>query len=289
MDSPLHRFAAEPTAMNNLIVFATYWNEIDWVRASLAQIDRIDPREIIICDGCFDPRQPNRSTDGTRDIIASYVNQRSHARMISARRLSRAGHYTDWLRRLPHEESAHLGARLRVARKFHRIHLYRLNQMATFNHMIRIADHFRPGVWFMTSDSDQFYSDQALAAFAAVNSDTTIGMLTSKEYTFFGGFDRFTDSYETRDYNNMPHRIYADTRFIPTRHPARVVGGRYRIYTEFETKRYAGPAYHYHLRSPERVRAGYALGDRRPPAVERTRTRPFSGNHPSIIREFFLT
>ena len=41
--------------MKNLVVFATYWNEIEWIRPSLAQIDRIDPMEIIICDGCFDP------------------------------------------------------------------------------------------------------------------------------------------------------------------------------------------------------------------------------------------
>jgi hypothetical protein len=114
-------------------------------------------------------------------------------------------------------------------------------------------------------------------------------MLTSKEYTFFERFDRFTDAYEKRDYNNMPHRVFHDTRFIPTRHPARIVDGRYRIYTEFETKRYAGPAYHYHLRSEERKASGYALGDRRPPDEWRTRTKPFSGEHPSIIREHFLS
>jgi hypothetical protein len=114
-------------------------------------------------------------------------------------------------------------------------------------------------------------------------------MLTLKEYTFFGGFDRCTDTFEQRDYNNMPHRIFPDTRFIPTRHPARIVDGRYRIYTEFETKRYAGPAYHYHLRSPDRMASGFALGDRKPPAESRTKTKPFAGEHPSIIREFFLS
>jgi hypothetical protein len=276
--------------VNNLVLFATYWNEIDWVRPSLAQIDRIDPMEIVICDGCFDPRRPNRSTDGTREIIARFVDERPHARLIPAARLSRMAHYREWFRPLPHEEAGLLtGAKARMARTFHRYHLYRLNQMATFNSMIRLARRFRPGAWFMTCDSDQFYGEETLRAFAQVNEEVPFNLLTSREYTFFGGFDRFTDAYETRDYNNMPHRIFPDTRFIPTRHPARVVDGRYRIYSEFESKRYAGPAYHYHLRPEERRAIGYALGDRRPPDESRTRTRPFSGQHPSIIREYFLS
>ena len=89
----------------------------------------------------------------------------------------------------------------------------------------------------MTSDSDQFYGDPTLSAFRQVNEEVPFNMLTSKEYTFFERFDRFTDAYEKRDYNNMPQRIFNDTRFIPTRHPAMVVDGRYRIYTEFETKK----------------------------------------------------
>ncbi|HET6278764.1 MAG TPA: hypothetical protein VFG08_08275 [Candidatus Polarisedimenticolia bacterium] len=276
--------------MNNLILFATYWNEIEWIHASLAQIDRIDPMEIIICDGCFDPKRPNGSTDGTRDIVARFVARRSHARMIPAVRLSRAGHYREWFRPLPHETSGPITlAKLRAARTFHRMHLYRLNQMATFNLMIRLSERFRPGAWFMTSDADQFYGDETLRAFCQVNEEGPFSVLTSKEYTFFERFDRFTDSYESRDYNNMPHRVFDDTRFIPTRHPARVVGGRYRIYSEFETKRYAGPSYHYHLRSQERMTSGYALGDRRPPAESRIRTRPFSGEHPAIIREHFFS
>ena len=49
--------------MNNIILMATYWNEAEFVKASLEQIDKIDPIEVIICDGCFDPKQPLNSTD----------------------------------------------------------------------------------------------------------------------------------------------------------------------------------------------------------------------------------
>lgn len=57
----------------NIVLFATYWNEIEWIRASLAQIDAINPTELIICDGCFDPLWPNYSTDGTREIIENML------------------------------------------------------------------------------------------------------------------------------------------------------------------------------------------------------------------------
>jgi hypothetical protein len=276
--------------VSNLIVLATYWNEIQWIRASLAQLDRIDPLEVIICDGCFDPSRPNASTDGTSEIVRSYVAERRNARMISALRLSRLRHYRFWLRRLPHEASAGLTpAKLRVAGRFHRFHPYRLNQMATFNYMISLAEHFKPGAWFMTYDCDQFYADSTLEAFQAVNQDPPANMLTGKEYTFFDDFHHYSEDFETRDYNNMPHRIFSDTRFVPTRHPARVVGGRYKIYTEFETKRFVGLSYHYRIKTADRLKAGYSLGDRKPPAPIRTITKPYRGDHPTIVKRFFLS
>ncbi len=276
--------------MNSIVLFATYWNEIEWIKASLAQIDKIDPVEIIICDGCFDPKYPNYSTDGTRQIIEKYVSEKKNAKLISALRLSRLQHFVDWFRPLPHEKSGWVSvAKLRMMRALFYMDLYRLNQAATFNYMIRELQCFKPGLWFMTYDCDQFYSDATLAAFKCVNEDTPFNMLTGKEYTFFGDFDHYTDDHEKRDYNNMPHRIFSDTRFIPTRHPARVVKGLYRIYTEFEKKKYAGIVYHYHLKSSDRLSAGYSLGDRKPPDPPRTKTQAYHGEHPAIIKEFFLS
>lgn len=275
--------------MSNLILFATYWNEIEWIEASLDQIDVIDPVEVIICDGCFDPRQHNYSTDGTRNIIESYVAGNPRARMISALRLSRWQHYHQWLKPLPHETSGYLTlAKLHVAKSFHGWNPYRLNQMATFNHMLRIATHLTENIWFMSYDCDLFYGDEALAAFRNLNNEHTANMLTSAELTFFEDFEHVTADYEKRDYNNMPHRLFQDTRFIPTRHPARVVDGRYIIYTEFEKKKPVGKVYHYHVKSPQRLEAGFALGDRQPPQALRMESTIFAGEHPALIRKHFL-
>ena len=277
--------------MNNIILLGAYWNEIEWIKASLAQIDKIDPLEIIISDGCFDLSYPNYSTDGTREIISDFVKARPHARMISALRLSLWTHYVKWFQRLPNENVSqfHLG-KLRIAKSFHKKNLYRLNQMATFNYIVSISKKFEPGRWFMTYDSDQFYSDEMLKEFTeVVNSENSdYGLLTGKELTFFDDFNSVSYDYEKRDYNNMPHRIYSDTRFIPTRHPVRLINGTYKLYTEVEKKKFCGTIFHYHIKKKERMDQGYSLGNRKAANLNRCHVVPYRGDHPELIKRLWL-
>ena len=273
-----------------MILFATYWNEIDWINCSLAQIAKVDPKEIIICDGCFDPSVENRSTDGTREIIEKFVSERENASLISAVRLNKFQHMFNWLQRLPHEKSRLSIPKLRGLKSQLVNNVYRLNQAATFNQMIKMSQYFKSGDWMMTYDCDQFYSDEMLEHFSKLDDSLTMNILVGKELTFFGSFDSFTDQYEKRDYNNMPHRIFSDTRFIPTRHISRVHKGKYVNCSDFESRKmYCGNMFHYHVKSPSRIAAGYQLGDRKPPEKERTITSQFEGKHPSLIKKFFLS
>lgn len=273
-----------------LVIFATYWNEIDWIHASLEQINLINPEEVIICDGCFDPSQPNYSTDGTREVIEAFVAEQCNRKMISAIRLTRPQHILEWFRNLPHEITSPFAIpRLRMLPRLMRENSYRLNQAATFNYMIRLSKCFAPNRWFMSYDCDQFYDDDMISKFKQLEEFEKINILVSQEKTFFGSFKQYTEDYEQRDYNNMPHRAFPDTRFIPTRHPARPKKNRYMICSEFETaKYYAGWVYHYHIRSQEREKLSYNLGNRKPPSPERTITQPYKGKHPSIIKKHFL-
>lgn len=279
-----------PDHRSPIIVFATYWNEIKFIHASLEQLDAINPVEAIICDGCFDPSRPNRSDDGTREVIEAFVAQRPHMRMIQALRLSPIQHLFHWFRRLPHETTTCFSwAKLRMLPTVVRCDLYRLNQMATFNHMLTISNVITPGRWFMTYDSDQFYEDSMIDLFRRIETQRRANIITANELTFFGDFYNYTPDYEKRDYNNMPHRIFSDTRFIPTRHPARIHTGRFLNCSDFEPDKMSGGfVYHYHLRGTQRELAGYDLGDRRPPDPTRTRTRRYEGRHPSIIQRRFL-
>lgn len=275
---------------SNIVLFATYWNEIEWIEASLAQIDKINPKEIIICDGCFDPKYPPYSTDGTREIIESFVASRNNAKLISPIRESRLNHLKMWFQRLPHEQSNIITMpKLKIASKHYLLmNVYRLNQASTFNYMIRESKHFKKNTWFMTYDCDQFYSDQMIDEFNQIGNDHQHNIYVGKEYTFFNQFNQYSQIYEKRDYNNMPHRVTDDIRFIPTRNPARVHNGSYAVCSTFdEKKKNVGIIYHYRIRSKEREEMTYQVGDRKPPEKERTETQEYKGEHPNIIKKFF--
>ncbi|MFC1586583.1 hypothetical protein ACFL5V_13630 [Fibrobacterota bacterium] len=276
--------------MNNIVLLATYWNEIEWINASLEQIEKINPVEVIICDGCFDPNKKNYSTDGTSEIIKAFSHSRKNVKIIPALRLNYLSHLFYWLKKLPNENClSSMVPRLKVAKSFKNMNLYRLNQMATFNYMISISKYFKSGNWFMTYDCDQFYDDAMIGDFNMVNEQNFgYDILTSKEITFFSDFDHCTEDHEQRDYNNMPHKIFNDLRFIPTRHPARVINNRYEICSTFGKKMYLGYVYHYHLKSKERLVDGYSLGNRQPPSIKGLIFKRLICEHPAIIKKHFL-
>lgn len=276
--------------MNNVILFATYWNEIDWVKPSLAQIDRIDPVEVIICDGCFDLSYPAPSTDGTREVIQEFVEGRENARMISPVRCRTVegvyevwkghDHASAWRRFLP--------ARIRRSALSLGKHHYRINQALTFNRMISLSQFWEEGRWFMTCDCDQFYTDATIRAMKReVNGGTGADLLTADERTFFDGFHRYTDQYEDRKYNNMPHRIRRDTMIFPTR--ALTVEGllQTRHYADIRPTKYIGTYHHYKFQFEDRFEEAYEVGDRKPPEINKHDMRPFEGEHPTVVQEYF--
>ena len=274
--------------MTNLIVFATYWNEIDWVRPSLAQIDHIDPVEVIICDGCFDMGFPAPSTDGTREVIQEFVSNRENAQMISPVRCdSLEGAYELWR---GHAHSSLLRrlypARLRRAGMSFGKHHYRVNQALTFNRMISLSQFWEEGRWFMTYDCDQFYQDRTIENIQnEVNGDSEAELLMADERTFFHGFQRYTDRYEARKYNNMPHRIRPDTMIFPTRAVTAEGLFRTRYYADVVPTKHVGTYHHYKFEFEERFEEAYQVGNRQPPKVDQYEMESFEGRHPSVVRK----
>lgn len=289
------------TVKNNIILLATYWNEKQWIGPSLEQIRRIDPIEVIICDGCFDPSYQNHSTDGTREIIEDFVSERDNAKMISARRPWRLrgvlsmfrGHANSPLRNL------FTIPRMHTAYKSARVATYRLNQALTFKHMISQSEMWDSGRWFMTYDADQFYSDETIDKFSLTTEETDYGVLTAEERTFFTSFDQYTFDYEQRTYNNMPHKIYSDTMIQPTR--GIVLEGHTRTdeslkscwrekhYIHHVDTKMIGAYNHYKIKSldPARFKEGYELGDRERPNKNQYEMQDYTKEHPEIIKEYF--
>lgn len=276
---------------NNIILFGTFWNEKDWIKPSLEQIEKINPFEVILCDGCFDERYPNKSTDGTREIIQEWASGRNNVQVISAVRahskiksfllLFRAHnklpktHYLYPTRFL----SSLLGIRKNI---------YRINQALTFNEMISLSKQWKPGLWFMNYDCDQFYSDQIFSEFKSLDEDTSEILLTANEKTFLINFNSFTEEYDKRDFQNMPHKIFDNTTIVPTRD----------IYLEFflqrkkyplkYKERHVGYYYHYKIKSRDRFKKGYTLGDRKMPIAGNYSFKKISlEEHPSIIQKHY--
>jgi len=276
--------------MNNIILFATYWNEIEWIKPSLEQILKIDPVEIIICDGNFDPKVENRSTDGTREIIEQFVKENSHrARMISAVRTKPITRGIDFFFNAGRKDESIKPSRLSYAlRSQFRINEYRVNQALTFAKMMNMSNMWEKDRWVMSYDSDQFYSDELIDFFNITNIQTDYDLITADEWTFPYDFENYTDGYELRKWNNMPHKIKDNMAVYPTRH--------FMIESMFAHKNYqdnfkridGGIYYHYKFRNDEaRLEAGYKLGDRKPPEDSRySNLKRFEQEHPEVIKRF---
>ncbi len=272
--------------MNNIIVFATYWNEINWIKPSLKQIEKINPIEMIICDGCFDPKIQNYSTDGTREIIKAWVRKRKNARMISAIRMPRILGCFRLCKNFNFPNLIRIPLAISAIRKS----VYRINQALTFNYMISISKQWKVGRWFMTIDADQFYPERMINKFISqVNKkNNKLGLLTGKEYTFFNNFYEYTEDYESREYNNFPHRIYNNTFIKTTRDIIRENIFSFKKYIDEVPYKKLGHYFHYKFRpnNKKRDKDVYALGDRKPPKnIDSFRFKKFRGKHPSVIKE----
>ena len=274
--------------MNNIILFATYWNEIEWIESSLEQMLKIDPVEIIICDGNFDPKIENRSTDGTYEVIKKFVDENSErAKMISAVRVKpltkglnfflNAGYKCDLIK--PSRFNYSLRSQLLINE-------YRVNQALTFSSMMNLSEDWEEGRWVMSYDADQFYTDELIDFFKITNTPSDYDLITADEWTFPYDFNHYTTGYENRKWNNMPHKIKPNMAVYPTRHFVTESVFSFKHYYENHKMLYGGVYHHYKFRKDAvRLSAGYELGDRKPPKKERYENLlKFTGNHPLSVK-----
>jgi len=278
--------------MNNIILLATYWNESEWIEASLEQIIKIDPIEIIICDGNFDPRVPNYSTDGTREIIKEFVdNNKERASMIDAVRVNK------WIKGFHFFMSAGLSGKIPPFSRLNYslrsqliINEYRVNQALTFAKMINLSKQWSPGKWVMSYDADQFYTDELIENFQMTNELCKYDLITADELTFPENFDHYTMLYEKRKWNNMPHKITDRIAVYPTRHFVNEKAFSFSHIHETACSYHAGVYHHYKFREDsQRLQASYNLGDRKPPDPDRfSGLKEFKGDYPNVIKDMRL-
>ena len=274
--------------MNNLIILATYWNEIEWIEASLAQIERLNPIEVIICDGNFDSGVPNYSTDGTREIIQDFVcKNKDRAKMVSAVRSKSISRGLDFALNAGLKGEFIRPSRINYAlRSQFLMNEYRVNQALTFSKMMNLSEKWEVGRWVMSYDADQFYTDELIDFFKITSENTEYDLITADEWTFPHDFDYYTENYELRKWNNMPHRIKKNMAVYPTRHF--MVEGYLNSYNYQDNFKsiHGGVYHHYKFRKNlDRLNAGYNLGDRKPPNPDRyLNLVEFNGDYPESVR-----
>ena len=285
---------------NNLILFGTYWNEKDWIKPSLEQIEKLNPKEVILCDGCFDTRKVNKSTDGTREIIKKWCSKRKNARMISAVRVSRLKAL--YLILKSHNKNKWYNAltpsRLKAIYITLTENMYRINQALTFQKMISLSKTWNNGDWFMSYDADQFYTDDMIKQFMKyINTQNNYGLLIGTEHSFLENFTSYTDKYEKRKYNNMPHKIYKNTNIVPTRglvleswilkrKNATILKSDY--YENIVEKKDVGIYNHYKLPlNKQRYLEGHKLGNRKMVNTKKYKYIKMNKPHPKIISKRF--
>jgi hypothetical protein len=134
-----------------------------------------------------------------------------------------------------------------------------------------------------------------IESFPLINEEINSDLLTGTEQTFFKSFNHYTLNYETRNYNNMPHRIFPETTIRPTRdvvlergwNPLKALNDDF--YINRVEARHIGEYFHYKISDikPHRYEAGYHLGNREKPELDVISLEKFTGEHPTIIQEHF--
>lgn len=282
-------------ARTNIIILATFWNELDWIRPSLEQIQNIDPVELIICDGNFDPSFQNQSTDGTREIITEFINNtKIPTQMINAIRIEnklKKGFNIFMNSGCPDGSRWNFGrAKVSLVSQF-KTNIYRINQALTFAHMSKLSKKWKKDRWVMTYDADQFYSEELIKTFSqTINTDFHYDIITANELTFPFNFNQFTKDYEERNWNNLPHRIKKNMAVYPTRHFMIENFFSSKNYEKHARTKHSGFYHHYKFRkNKKRIEDGYNLGDRKPPDPERYKNLNSADKilFPEIIKKYF--
>jgi len=273
--------------MSKLILFGTYWNEEKWLDSSLKQIEAIAPDEVILCEGCFDLNENVKSSDNTRRILEDFSAKNDWVTIISPVRHGRLlGAIKLWFGNAKFNKiKCFSPARFKILVRAFLCHHYRINQALTFNKMISMSKYWEPGNWFMNYDADQFYDDEVIDKFKRLEDFEEYLFLSAKERTFFNTSFVYTDQYEKRNNNNMPHQILDETSIITTRDI--VIENNFSFYHYPKKFKGAQVGYynHYKFSTSERFSKGYTVGGRVKPEISDYVEKPYTNHHPLSVKK----
>lgn len=219
--------------MNRLIVSARYWQNIDWVQASLKHIEAWGADEVYISEGSWDQQFKPRSTDGTREVIEDFAQGKENYHVFDNTRISDN---------------------------------YRYNQALTSN-VVMASAKAEVGDWMLIIDSDHMYAKEGISFIKKlmVDSYDFFDYFTTETYCFLRGIDEYVVYFDDLG-TKLPYKII-DNRcsWIATNHLS-INGRMYRDIKEAREFRVKVNGLHYEAQmSKQRFKEKYSIGDRKTP------------------------
>jgi len=218
--------------MSRLIISARYWNNTDWVGASLKHVDAWEADEVWVSEGNWDRKMSSKSTDDTREIIEDFALSRNNFNVFDNPR--------------SHDD-------------------YRYNQALTSNMVMKYA-RVEVGDWMLIIDSDHFYS---LKDIKYIKEEIRyygnyFDYYILDTYCFFNGIDKYGIHHDTMG-TKLPYKIVAGARWIATNHLS-VNNKMYVNIPSLRDNRTPVNGYHYEgILSENRFKEKYSIGDRKTP------------------------
>jgi hypothetical protein len=241
------------------IVHARYWNDADWIEASLAQLRRWNADVTIISEGNWDPAWEARSTDGTLDRIKAFIKE--------------------W--RAEGRRPIHLIWNDRSDPN------YRKNQARTANNAVKLAAGL-PGDWMTIVDSDHIYQRQQIEFVKAlIQSNPPWDYIVVETLCFFYRMDSCQFKWDDMG-TKVPYRLLRKAYWKPTCQ----LCINNKLYRQIDSiQRWTAHsaqlrAFHYEgMRSRNRLRDKYQIGDRQPfwtykDGVRVREVKTYCGPHP---------
>lgn len=234
----------------NLIIFATYWNDMDWLKASLEYIDYWKPDKLYLCEGCFDKKYPARSTDGTYEYLKEWRKNRDNV----------------WIVENPQLKD------------------YFSNQVSVCNLILQLSK-IEAGDWILRIDCDHFMFKNHVDQYKKLMETTNFDYPIHDVWNFWDDIKRY---YSKCNDNGLylPYKYTKGAAIIPVCHLA--MGGKLYKDSGLKALKVKLPGFHYYgLRNKKRMEDKYNVGTRQSPkdwkgGIQLKNRQPYDGPHPEF-------
>lgn len=212
-----------------LVIFARFWNDADWLEAALEHIEAWRPDAVVFSEGCWDPKRPARSTDGTRERLERYASE------------------------LP---ETHLIDNLRDDD-------YRVNQANTCNKAMQVAD-VKPNDYVMVVDCDFYYNQEMINLTQSSMKNEQYDYASIVQMNFWDSTELYYPRI-TKTSPQIPQRVFPGARWVPTCHL--IVDGCAVAHMKGAKCSSVMPLqFHYEgMREKQRLKDKYGVADRQSP------------------------